>query len=100
MRKKIISLIVATVMLFSVIPSAYAYPGDDAFLDLGNVVTEEKEADVLCKLLTALGLLSYETSNFIQTELADYSDIVRIPCSSVKGDGIEAVKAEIEKALS
>lgn len=74
--RKIISLIVAVIMLFGVIPSAYAYPGDDAFLDLGNAVTEEKEADVLCKLLTKLGLLSYETSNFIQTELADYSDFL------------------------
>lgn len=36
----------------------------------------------------------------LKTELADYSNIVRIPCSSVKGHGIEAVKAEIEKALS
>ena len=33
----------------------------------------------------------------LETELAEYSDIVKIPCSSVKGDGIEAVKAEIEK---
>ncbi len=34
----------------------------------------------------------------LETELADYADIIKIPCSSVKGDGIEAVKAEIEKA--
>ena len=34
----------------------------------------------------------------LETELADYTDIVKIPCSSVKGDGVEAVKAEIEKA--
>ena len=33
----------------------------------------------------------------LETELAEYTDIVKIPCSSVKGDGIEAVKAEIEK---
>lgn len=33
----------------------------------------------------------------LETELAEYSDIVKIPCSSVKGDGIEVVKAEIEK---
>ncbi|MBQ5825363.1 MAG: YihA family ribosome biogenesis GTP-binding protein [Clostridia bacterium] len=33
----------------------------------------------------------------LETELADYKDIVKIPCSSVKGDGIAAVKAEIEK---
>ncbi len=35
----------------------------------------------------------------LDTELADYRDIVKIPCSAVKGDGIEAVKAELEKAL-
>ena len=34
----------------------------------------------------------------LETELADYADIIKIPCASVKGDGIEAVKAEIEKA--
>ena len=36
----------------------------------------------------------------LETELADYADIVKIPVSSVKGDGVEAVKAEIEKAVS
>ena len=36
----------------------------------------------------------------LETELADYADIIKIPVSSVKGDGVEAVKAEIEKAVS
>lgn len=36
----------------------------------------------------------------LETELADYADITKIPVSSVKGDGVEAVKAEIEKAVS
>lgn len=35
----------------------------------------------------------------LETELAGYEDITRIPVSSVKGDGIEAVKAEIERAV-
>ncbi len=34
----------------------------------------------------------------LNTELKDYADIIKIPCSAVKGNGIEAVKAEIEKA--
>lgn len=34
----------------------------------------------------------------LETELADYADIIKIPVSSVKGDGVEAVKAQLEKA--
>ena len=36
----------------------------------------------------------------LETELAEFKDIARIPVSSVKGDGVEAVKAEIEKAVA